>query len=72
MYNGVDNEPAPTHQVEAWIADAMDVSPAADGSDIPPLMSSHKRCRNQLLCSSGYELRYPNYRVGYSHVLGMR
>lgn len=68
VYNGVDNEPAPAHEVESWLAAAMGIAPAESG--VPPgPPAAHKRCRNALLRSTGYELLYPDYRAGYRQVL---
>lgn len=76
LYIGVDDEPAPRHEVEAWLAGEMGVQatpsdrllaavslPAGRGTD------GHKRCRNKALHNSAYQLIYPNYKSGYSALL---
>lgn len=67
IYNGVDNNPAPAHEVESWIATRLGVDPA---NAVAPARqpTHHKRCRNALLHASGYELRYPDYKAGYAAV----
>ncbi|PLW70718.1 NAD(P)H-binding protein [Pseudohalioglobus lutimaris] len=67
VYNGVDNDPAPAHEVERWIATTLgcDISNPAPPPRQP---AGHKRCRNTLLRASGYELLYPDYRAGYAAV----
>ncbi len=69
VYNVVDCEPAPQFEVESWLAGAMGV---ADPRPLLPPSARHKRCSNQALISSGYALRYPDYRQGYRAVLAGR
>ncbi len=69
VYNGVDDAPAPAHEVESWLARTLGVAPP--WRDYRDVASGHKRCRNQLLHASGYQLRYPDYRSGYRQVLGL-
>jgi nucleoside-diphosphate-sugar epimerase len=71
VYNGVDDEPAPAHEVETWLAAAMGVAATREDRESSVRARSHKRCRNDLLRSSGYELLYPDYKTGYRHVLHM-
>jgi nucleoside-diphosphate-sugar epimerase len=72
VYNAVDNNPAPAHEVESWIARQLGIAidELASTEDSRPV--SHKRCRNELLGSSGFELRYPDYRAGYSEICQKR
>ena len=69
IYNGVDDEPCPAHEVERWLAQAMDVTATPASENSLPAQIGHKRCRNELLHACGYKLRFPNYRAGYSQVL---
>ncbi|MEM7405789.1 MAG: NAD(P)H-binding protein [Pseudomonadota bacterium] len=71
-YIGVDCEPAPQHEVMAWLA-------AAQGLEPPPALKStevsgpgSKRCSNARARQSGFTYRYPTYREGYSMVLQTR
>ena len=70
LYIGVDDEPAPRYEVEAWLADAMGLESLATG-EVPAGRGTdgHKRCRNDALHNSAYELLYPNYKRGYSTLL---
>jgi nucleoside-diphosphate-sugar epimerase len=68
VYIGVDNEPAPQHEVEQWLAGQLGVA----GLSKPAAVDSpavHKRCQNRLMRESGYTLQYPDFRAGYSAVL---
>ena len=68
VYNVVDDNPAPAHDVEAWIAGRLGLVPAHERAAAEQGPVSHKRCRNDLLHNSGYSLRYPDYRAGYRDV----
>lgn len=67
-YNGVDNDPAPAHEVESWIAVTLGSKTVESDIKVANRATSHKRCRNGLLRASGYSLRYPDYRAGYTKV----
>ncbi|MDG2271442.1 MAG: epimerase [Halioglobus sp.] len=70
LYIGVDDEPAPRYEVEAWLADAMGLESLATGEVLAGRgTDGHKRCRNDALHNSAYELLYPNYKRGYSTLL---
>lgn len=69
IYNGVDDKPAPAHDVQVWLASQMGVEPPRDSEHKQETAMVGKRCSNALLHSSGYELHYPDYRAGYGHVL---
>ena len=70
VYNGVDDEPAAAHDVQAWLALEMGVELSASSGHLQEAATVGKQCSNALLHSTGYELRYPHYRAGYRHVLG--
>jgi len=76
-YNLVDDNPAPQHDVDQWLAATLSVSVgralvegALDGVP-PPGSRGHKRVSNRRLRSSDYQLRYPDYRSGYAAVLNL-
>lgn len=72
-YNLVDDNPAPQHEVERWLAAALSVPVDEDpGSATQPGSRGHKRVSNRRLRSSGYALRYPDYRSGYAAALGLQ
>ena len=69
VYNVVDDEPTPAHDVQAWLAQKMGVELSANSGHLQEAATVGKRCSNARLHSTGYELRYPHYRAGYHHVL---
>ncbi len=74
VYNGVDDLPAPRHEVECWLARRMGLEDlvagnTAQGDPTRHNQAGHKRVRNGALRESGYVLRYPDYRAGYGALL---
>ena len=69
-FTGVDNSPAPRHEVEAWLAQQLGV----ETRPLPPPEETpgHKRCSNKVMRQTGFELNYPDYQAGYSEVLSRR
>jgi len=70
LYIATDSNPAPRYEVVEWLAKAQ-------GRPAPiALTDEHagrgKRADNQRLRDSGFELSYPDYRVGYGAVLKQR
>lgn len=68
LYIGVDNEPVSMWTLKRWLAQQLDLDP----DSLQPTATTRrnsKRCRNQRLHDSGYCLRYPSYREGYSELL---
>jgi nucleoside-diphosphate-sugar epimerase len=70
LYLGVDDQPAPMHEVTDWIADQLDVPhcPHITGT-AGGVRGSNKRCSNRLLLASGYRFLYPDYRSGYQPMI---
>lgn len=71
VYLGVDSDPTDEKTLYEWIAGATGAPtplPAPRGA-APSGRRGNKRCRNTLLLESGYELRYPTFRHGYTAVL---
>ena len=68
----VDSEPASQRTVMEWLAAALgapDPRPAKP-TDAPPRRGrSNKRCSNARLLASGYALRYPTFRDGYTPMI---
>ena len=72
LYLGVDDDPAPYNDVLRFIAAKL-------GQDVPEVSDqprhdtmrgrSNKRCRNELLRSTGYKLLFPDFREGYSQLI---
>lgn len=67
-YLGVDDEPAPLHEVAQWLAERLGVALLDEGLTANRVGS--KRCSNALARESGWVPQYPNYREGYSSMLG--
>ena len=68
-YNCVDDCPAPASEVDTWLASELRVQAAAEDPLPGPVNPAHKRCRNQLLHSTGYTLKYKDYREGYAAIM---
>lgn len=68
VYVGVDNSPAELGDVLRFLAAEM-------GYPEPPVgpagvaRGGNKRCRNELLRSTGFEFAYPSFREGYRDIL---
>ncbi|MCB1676431.1 MAG: epimerase [Halioglobus sp.] len=70
LYIGADDCPAEQFEVESWLARQLGVD-ARPGQQAPA-PAAHRRCSNRRLRDTGYILRYPDYRSGYSAVLRER
>lgn len=68
VYIGVDDEPAPQHEVLDWLADQMRLPRVARVSR--PGAVSNKRLSNQRISALGYQMQFPGYRAGYAAVMG--
>jgi hypothetical protein len=70
LYVAVDSEPAQDVEVMRWLAGTLGAPPPrpARAGELPAARSN-KRCRNDRLLSSGYRLRYPTFREGYTALL---
>jgi nucleoside-diphosphate-sugar epimerase len=66
-YIGVDDEPAPLHEVVAWLREQLGVSHWAAESTVR--RAGSKRCSNARAKALGWTPRYPSYREGYSAIL---
>jgi nucleoside-diphosphate-sugar epimerase len=65
-YIGTDDRPASLHEVLCWLAEALNVK-VSGGTERLPI--SGKRLSNQRLHDAGFQLKYPNYQIGYHEVL---
>lgn len=72
LYIGVDSDPAPRFETESWLARQMGVDVKPREEKMGERSAGHKRCRNNRLLDSGYQLRYPSYKQGYRAVLDAR
>jgi nucleoside-diphosphate-sugar epimerase len=64
-----DDDPAPQHQVTRFLAERLGVSEPPPEPPEPGGRGGHKRCRNDRLKATGYQLKYPTYREGYAAML---
>jgi nucleoside-diphosphate-sugar epimerase len=67
VYLGVDDEPAPLHEVVAWLRARLGISHWA--SESTTRRAGSKRCRNTRARALGWLPRYPSYREGYAALL---
>ncbi|MDA8481649.1 SDR family oxidoreductase [Pseudomonas resinovorans] len=67
-YIGVDDAPAPLHEVVGWLRERMGVTEWAEESTVR--RSGSKRCSNARARALGWAPRYPSYREGYAAILG--
>lgn len=64
-----DDDPAPQHQVTRFLAERLGVSEPPAAPPEPGGRGGDKRCRNDRLKATGYQLKYPTYREGYAAML---
>lgn len=67
VYLASDSTPTPMVEVVSWIAQALGIDEflAADAVN----ERGNKRISNQRLLASGFQLRYPDFRIGYRELL---
>jgi nucleoside-diphosphate-sugar epimerase len=68
VYVGVDNDPADLGTVLRFLAAELVLSEPPVG-DAGPARGGNKRCRNDLLRSTGFEFAFPSFREGYRDIL---
>ena len=66
-YLGVDDEPAPLHEVVAWLRQQLAVSHWDEEATVR--RAGSKRCSNARARALGWAPRYPSYREGYGALL---
>jgi nucleoside-diphosphate-sugar epimerase len=69
-YLASDDDPAPLWDVISWMAEQMHCNPPTakmTGQD----SGMNKRCRNDRLKKLGYSFKYPDYKAGYSELIGV-
>jgi nucleoside-diphosphate-sugar epimerase len=69
-YLGVDDEPAPLHEVVAWLREQLGVSHWAEQATVR--RAGSKRCSNARARALGWVPQYPSYREGYRAILAGR
>ncbi|WXL25649.1 SDR family oxidoreductase [Ectopseudomonas mendocina] len=66
-YIGVDDAPAPLHEVVDWLRARLQVSHWADEASVR--RAGSKRCSNARARALGWQPAYPSYREGYEMIL---
>ncbi|WP_167143801.1 SDR family oxidoreductase [Pseudomonas sp. OTU750018] len=66
-YIGVDDQPAPLHDVVVWLREQLEISHWSDDSTVR--RSGSKRCSNARARALGWTPQYPSYREGYRAIL---
>jgi nucleoside-diphosphate-sugar epimerase len=66
-YIGVDDQPAPLHEVVDWLRAQLDVSHWSEQSTVR--RAGSKRCSNARARALGWAPQYPSYREGYGAML---
>lgn len=66
LYLASDNEPTLQHELELWLARQLGVG---ELREVPQRAMPNRRCRNQRMTDTGYRLRVPDYRAGYSAMI---
>jgi nucleoside-diphosphate-sugar epimerase len=66
-YIGVDDEPAPLHEVVDWLRARLQVSHWANEASVR--RAGSKRCSNARAKALGWRPAYPSYREGYAAII---
>ncbi|WP_091514361.1 NAD-dependent epimerase/dehydratase family protein [Microbulbifer yueqingensis] len=69
LYIGSDSLPVPMHELQHWLARAMGYTSAHLREEVQTSQRRSKKLSNRRMLESGYELKYPDYRAGYSALL---
>lgn len=66
-YIGVDDEPAPLHEVVAWLRQQLAIEHWSETATVR--RAGSKRCSNARAKALGWQPQYPSYREGYRAIL---
>jgi nucleoside-diphosphate-sugar epimerase len=69
VYIGADCTPVPMHELQQWLVKAMGYTSAHLREIVETSERRSKKLSNQRLLESGYQMKYPDYRAGYSSLL---
>ena len=71
LYIGVDDEPCEMSVVLTWLAETLGAPRpgASEAGGSGRERGGNKRCSNQRLRQSGYQLAYPSFREGYGALI---
>lgn len=67
-YLGVDDQPAPLHEVVDWLRAQLGVQQWSEQDRVR--RAGSKRCSNARARALGWQPQYPSYREGYAAILG--
>jgi nucleoside-diphosphate-sugar epimerase len=72
LYLTVDDDPVEEAVLLRWLAGVLGAPEPRIERDPPTggRALGNKRCRNDLLRATGYELQYPSFREGYASLVG--
>ncbi|MFC6633784.1 NAD-dependent epimerase/dehydratase family protein [Microbulbifer taiwanensis] len=69
LYIGADSLPVPMYELQRWLVKAMGYTGAHLREIVETSERRSKKLSNRRMLESGYELKYPDYKVGYSALL---
>lgn len=69
LYIGADCTPVPMHELQQWLVKAMGYTGAHLRDIVQTSERRSKKLSNKRMLASGYEMKYPDYRAGYSALL---
>lgn len=70
VYLATDSSPTPMVEVVSWIAGQLGIVDFLSSEAVNE--RGNKRIGNQLLLTSGYSLRYPDFRAGYAGLINLQ
>lgn len=65
-YVASDNKPSTFADVLEWLREQLGVAVNPDAEQTKKIRTGSKRCRNDRLTATGYQLMYPDFRDGYA------
>ncbi|MEX2961841.1 sugar nucleotide-binding protein [Microbulbifer sp. TYP-18] len=69
LYIGSDCTPVPLHELQQWLAKAMGYTSAHLREFVQSCGRQSKKLNNRLMLASGYQMKFPDFRAGYSALL---
>ena len=70
LYLATDSTPIPLYEVKQWLAKQMNIELNQEQTSKPERQfRSNKRCSNQRLLNSGFQLQYEGFKQGYGSLL---
>ncbi|WP_323846207.1 NAD-dependent epimerase/dehydratase family protein [Microbulbifer magnicolonia] len=69
LYIGADCMPVPMYELQRWLVKAMGYTSAHLREIVQTSERRSKKLSNRRLLASGYEMKYPDYKTGYSALL---